>query len=132
LGLFFINEEWFIIINQGMLLMPQIIRNARIGHFPNFDLWYIFGFIGMRLCIPLYQRLCPENKFSLAPNIEVVLIIVGIYALQVVCLYLQFRLGSRFFVPERFRPNFYNYKCKLVLTEDNKDLECTVCLQNLF
>ena len=115
LGLFFINEEWFIIIVYSTLLLPQLVRNVRIGHFPNFDGWYIFGYVGMRLLIPVYQRLCPENRFSLAPNLTVVVVLLGIYSFQAILLYIQFKLGSRFFVPKRFRPNFYDYKVKLTL-----------------
>lgn len=47
-------------------------------------------------------------------------------------LYLQSRLGSRFFVPKRFLPNYFNYKLKIKLDEENKELECSICLQNLF
>jgi len=50
----------------------------------------------------------------------------------VALLYLQSRLGSRFFVPKRFLPNYYNYKLKLRLDEENKEMDCSICLQNLF
>ena len=47
-------------------------------------------------------------------------------------LYLQSRLGSRFFVPKRFQPNYFDYRLKLKRDETNKELECSICLQNLF
>ena len=47
-------------------------------------------------------------------------------------LYLQARLGSRFFVPKRFQPNYFNYKHKMKLDDVNREMECSICLQNLF
>jgi hypothetical protein len=45
---------------------------------------------------------------------------------------LQYRLGSRFFVPKRFLPNYYNYKQKVRLSERNREADCSICLQNIF
>jgi hypothetical protein len=47
-------------------------------------------------------------------------------------LLLQFKLGSRFFVPKRFLPNYYNYRRKIKLDEMNREDECAICLQNIF
>ena len=88
-----------------------------MGNNPGFNSFYIFGFIGTRLLIPIYERSCPENRFSLSPNIALVVVLVSLYALEVVLLYLQYKLGSRFFVPKRFQPNYFNYKRKLKLTQ---------------
>ena len=60
------------------------------------------------------------------------MVLVSLYALELVLLYLQYKLGSRFFVPKRFQPNYFNYKRKLKLTEENRDAECSICLMNLF
>ena len=35
-------------------------------------------------------------------------------------------------MPKRFQPNYFNYKKKLKLTEENREAECSICLMNLF
>ena len=128
---FFSNDEWMIILSN-LILLPQIVHNIRMGNNPGFNPFYIFGFIGTRLLIPIYERSCPENRFRLTPNLALVVVLVALYALEVVLLYLQYKLGSRFFVPKRFQPNYFNYKRKLKLTEENREAECSICLMNLF
>lgn len=50
---FFNNDEWLILL-RNLLLIPQIIHNVRLGQKPNFDFYFIFGYIGSRLLIPIY------------------------------------------------------------------------------
>lgn len=50
---FFNNDEWMILL-RNLILLPQIIHNIRLGHKPSFNVFYIFGYIGSRLLIPLY------------------------------------------------------------------------------
>ena len=109
------------IVLRNLILVPQIIHNVRLGSNPGFNVFYIFGFIGARLLIPIYERLCPDNRFHLSPNITLVVILLSIYLFEVVLLYLQSRLGSRFFVPKRFQPNYFEYKQKIQLNEENRD-----------
>lgn len=52
--------------------------------------------------------------------------------IQLLMLSLQYRLGSRFFVPKRFLPNYYNYKQKVRLSERNREADCSICLQSIF
>lgn len=71
------------ILVRNLLLLPQIIHNVRLGNNPGFNSFYIFGFLGSRLLIPLYERLCPENRFSLTPNFTLVVILLSIYVFEV-------------------------------------------------
>ena len=128
---FFANDEWMIILSN-MLLVPQLIHNIRMGNNPGFNPFYIFAFIGSRLLIPIYERLCPENRFNLTPNTTLVIVLLSLFVLEVLLLYLQSRLGSRFFVPKRFQPNYFNYRNKLKYSEETKDIECSICLQTIF
>lgn len=79
---FFSNDEWMIIV-RNLILLPQIVHNVRLGSNPGFNFYYIFGFIGSRLLITMYERLCPENRFRLSPNIELVVILLSIFVLEV-------------------------------------------------
>ena len=77
---FFSNDEWMIILSN-LILIPQIVHNIRIGANPGFNPFYIFGFIGTRLLIPIYERSCPENRFSLSPNLALVIVLLALYGL---------------------------------------------------
>lgn len=79
---FFTNDEWFILV-RNLLLLPQIVHNTRLGSNPGFHIHYIFGFIGTRLLLPIYERTCPENRFRLSPNFEIVVVLLSLYLLQV-------------------------------------------------
>lgn len=50
---FFAFEVWMIVLTN-ILLLPQIIHNIRVGQKPNFNPYYLFGYIGSRLLILLY------------------------------------------------------------------------------
>lgn len=47
------------IILRNLFLLPQIVHNVRLGQKPNFNPFYLFGYIGSRLLVPLYERACP-------------------------------------------------------------------------
>lgn len=64
LNYFFEYENWLIFI-QHMILVPQIVHNARKGNNPGFNAYYVMGFLGLRFMMPLYQRGCPSNHFIL-------------------------------------------------------------------
>lgn len=128
---FFANEEWMILL-RTLLLLPQLVHNVRLAHKSDFSPDYIFGYVGARLLLPLYERSCPANRFHLTPNISLVLAIFAAYAIEVVLLALQHKLGSRFFVPKRFLPHYYEYKMKIKANEETRELDCSICLQSLF
>jgi hypothetical protein len=79
---FFSNDEWMIVL-RNIILIPQIIHNIRLGNHPGFNPYYIFGFVGSRLLLPLYERLCPENRFSLTPNVALVVVLIALFILEV-------------------------------------------------
>jgi len=58
LSYFFTMDGWFIII-RNLIIIPQIIHNVRIGNNCGFSPYYIFGYLGMRILVPIYERSCP-------------------------------------------------------------------------
>jgi transmembrane E3 ubiquitin-protein ligase len=58
LNYFFQFDAWLIFV-QHLLIVPQIVHNVRKGNNPGFSWLYIFGFLGLRFLIPLYERGCP-------------------------------------------------------------------------
>ena len=68
------------------------------------------------MLLPIYERSCPGNLFALTPNYTVVMTLLIIFVVEVSLLYLQARFGARFFVPKRLQPDFFDYKCELILS----------------
>lgn len=50
---FFSYDAWMILL-QNLVLIPQIVHNARVGNNPGFEPLYVFGYISARFLIPLY------------------------------------------------------------------------------
>ena len=58
----------------------------------------------------LYYKGCPANIMSISPSLGLCIALVLLLAAQIVILYAQYKLGSRFFVPRRFIPGYYKYE----------------------
>jgi hypothetical protein len=50
---FFSFDVWMIIL-QNLILVPQIVHNARVGVNPGFEPLYVLGYLGARFLMPLY------------------------------------------------------------------------------
>ncbi|KAI8086537.1 uncharacterized protein BX664DRAFT_336101 [Halteromyces radiatus] len=88
--------------------IPQIIRNVSRGCRKPLSPRYILGMTFTRLAIPLYFYACPRNIISQEPSFGVWVLVVYVL-IQVCILFLQDILGPRFFVPEKYLPQTYNY-----------------------
>ena len=53
LKVFFGYENWVIILTS-LVLVPQIVHNLIIGANPDFNPYYIFGYVGTLLLLPIY------------------------------------------------------------------------------
>jgi hypothetical protein len=121
LTFFFSYDVWMIIL-QNLIMLPQIIHNTRIGNRTGFEPLYVFGYIGFRFLIPLYERGCPKNHFMLTPMPELVIILFFLYIIQAFLLFLQSVCGPRFFIPKIMQPDYYNYNHKIKADGSNPDL----------
>ncbi len=128
---FFFADEELMIIASHFFLLPQIAHNIRLGQKPNFSFYYLFGYIGSRYMFLIYERGCPENRFKLSPHPTLLVLVLFAYLVQVALIALQYRLGSRFFLPKRFLPQQYEYRQKISNSEENRELECVICLLSL-
>lgn len=68
---------------QNLFFIPQIVHNVKAGNNPGYHPYYLFGYLGLRLFIPLYERSCPANHFQLSPIIWIVITLIILYTLQV-------------------------------------------------
>ncbi|KAI7867554.1 hypothetical protein BDF14DRAFT_1915144 [Spinellus fusiger] len=98
--------------------VPQIIRNISRGCRRPLSPRYVLGMSVTRLAIPLYFYGCPENILAHKPTPWIWCLVAYVF-LQVFVLFLQDALGPRFFVPERFLPQTYNYHP--VLTAEDEE-----------
>ena len=98
---------WFVVVNS-LFLLPQIIHNAYEGIKPGFYFSYIATIITSQFYM-IYYKGCPENILSVSPNYYACLGIVISLGAQIAILYLQHRLGARFFIPKKCIPGYYNY-----------------------
>lgn len=128
----FAIENWFILV-MSLYLLPQIVHNAMRGGRVEFDTNYMFIVIGLRALLPLYARGCPESILMLRPSVTFCCALLLIVGAQIVIVYHQSTLGSKFFIPSRFLPIQYNY-----LEDLPEDIEsgiefddCAVCMNPL-
>ncbi|CAO3608837.1 unnamed protein product [Cunninghamella blakesleeana] len=117
--------------------IPQIIRNVTRGCRKPLSPRYILGMTLTRLAIPLYFYACPQNIISQDPSTGV-WALVGYTMLQALILFFQDLFGPRFFVPEKYLPQTYNYHPILppddeeTVTDDsvktNQPKDCAICM----
>ncbi|KAI8374372.1 uncharacterized protein BYT42DRAFT_576128 [Radiomyces spectabilis] len=88
--------------------VPQIVRSVSRGCRRPLSKRYIVGMSITRLAIPVYFHACPYNLIAHEPT-PWIWALVAYVGLQVLVLLLQDTLGPRFFVPERYLPQTYNY-----------------------
>jgi len=84
----------------------------------------------IRLFFPLYVFGCPNNFIEFQTNIHIVVGIVVLAGSQVFILKAQSKYGSRFFIPERFLPGYYNYH--QTFNVEREDYEtCAICIADI-
>ncbi|KAI9246092.1 hypothetical protein BDA99DRAFT_447589 [Phascolomyces articulosus] len=101
--------------------IPQIVRNIIRGCRRPLSRRYVIGMSITRLAIPLYFYGCPDNLIAHEPS-PWIWALVAFVALQVLILFLQDILGPRFFVPEKYLPQTYNYH-PILPAEDEENLQ---------
>ncbi|ORX62922.1 hypothetical protein DM01DRAFT_1297822 [Hesseltinella vesiculosa] len=116
--------------------IPQIVRNVMRGCRKPLSPRYVLGMTATRLITPLYVYACPDNILAQDPVPSIWLLVVYL-VMQVVVLFLQDLLGPRFFVPEKYLPQTYNYH-PLVPPEDEETShehshhlqprDCAICM----
>ncbi|CAO3616408.1 unnamed protein product [Cunninghamella echinulata] len=117
--------------------IPQIIRNVIRGCRKPLSPRYILGMTISRLTIPLYFYACPQNIIGQDPSFGV-WALVGYMMLQTLVLFFQDLFGPRFFVPEKYLPQTYNYH-PILPPEDEETIpdnsikttqpkDCAICM----
>lgn len=109
--------------------VPQIVRNAKTGEKFALQERFLLGVSAIRLFFPLYAFGCPRNFFEFQTNFVVVFGLIVFVGLQVFILRGQNRWGTRFFIPKRFQPDYYEYHRTFQIDPDD-DEKCAICMDN--
>jgi hypothetical protein len=83
--------------------------------------------------LPIYIRGCPDNQFLAKPDQQWWVLFIAVLLAQITILILQKKIGSRFFLPDKYRYwNEFNYYRNLEETDvEEGEVECCICLNIL-
>ena len=128
-------DKVYITVMLLMLWLPQIVFNIIKNNKVGLPLIYVLICTLDRIGLPFYFRGYNGNLFRIRQDWSFVcgwsLFLVG----NVVVMYLQLFIGSRFLLPKAMRGNVFEYyKSKeevMKMKSNAKELECVICLQKM-
>jgi len=127
----FLPDAWFFYATS-LFFIPQIIHNAMRGQRYKFDTSYVLLLGALRMLIPMYMKGYSSSAFRFTPSPDFDLYYPAIIMSQVLFLFLQSKVGSRFFVPSCFLPAKYNYFVKMPTNIPIEEMEtCSICMDSL-
>ncbi|CAK64878.1 unnamed protein product (macronuclear) [Paramecium tetraurelia] len=96
----FCSDSLVFQLSYAFVLFPQVIHNIRWNCKENFNLFYIFGYLSSGLLFQTYL-----NSYSIQTNsIDIDYLYISlfyiIYFTSLLLLYLQYKFGSRCFIPK--------------------------------
>jgi len=110
--------------------VPQIAHNIKTGERLAVEGRFLFGVTAIRLFFPLYIYGCPQNFLEIPTNNTVVCGLLVLSGLQFFILKSMDRWGSRFFIPKRLQPNYYEYHQAFIIDPENCDT-CAICMADI-
>jgi hypothetical protein len=118
-----------------MLWLPQIVFNVIKNNKVGLPLIYVLICTLDRIGLPFYFRGYNGNLFRIRRDWSFVCGWSLFLVLNVVVMYLQLFMGSRFILPKAMRGKaFEYYKSKeevMAMKSNAKELECVICLQKM-
>ena len=126
------SNLFLLIIFNGLIWVPQIIKNAynKSRNVP--DIKFIISMTLTQCFLPAYMRGWPKNLFLVKPNIFWSSCFIEIILTQIFILILQRKFGARFFLPKNLRNwKQYDYLKSVTEFDEVDDTECWICLESL-
>ncbi|CDW79697.1 ring-finger-containing ubiquitin ligase [Stylonychia lemnae] len=137
-------DEALLLLN-GSLWIPQIIRTYQKKSRQGPDMPYVLIMTLNHIFMPFYQRACPQNLFDREPTYRLSAVFILYVLGQIAIVFLQQKIGPRFFIPKRFRinRNAFNYFHKIIdkpenptpqdveRLEINEQEECVICMNQI-
>ena len=110
----------------------QIYYSVKKGTKPPMPYSYIFITSLFKILIPIYLKAYNNNIFSLRPSYLKVFICISFVFIEAIIVSLQKLLGPKFFIPEKYRDQVFDYyKSAEEIPDNAKTNECVICLENL-
>ena len=110
----------------------QIYYSVKKGTKPPMPYSYIFITSLFKMLIPIYLKAYNNNIFSLRPSYLKVFLCISIVFVEAIIVSLQKLLGPKFFIPEKYRDQVFDYyKSAEEIPDNTKTNECVICLENL-
>ena len=110
----------------------QIYYSVKKGTKPPMPYSYIFITSLFKILIPIYLKAYNNNIFSLRPSYLKVFICISCVFIEAIIVSLQKLLGPKFFIPEKYREQVFDYyKSAEEIPDNTKTNECVICLENL-
>ena len=110
----------------------QIIYSTLKGTKPPMSYLYILSASFSKISICIYIKAYKNNIFGYRPNYIKVLLVSGVVFIEAMILCLQKILGPKFIIPKRFRKQGFNYyKNENEINENDKEIECVICLDKI-
>ena len=110
----------------------QIYYSVKKGTKPPMPYSYIFITSLFKILIPIYLKAYNNNIFSLRPSYLKVFICISFVFIEAIIVSLQKLLGPKFFIPEKYRDQVFDYyKSAEEIPDNTKTNECVICLENL-
>lgn len=130
LGYFFLPDTWFLYLTAPYLV-PQIVHNAIKGQKVKFNWQFVFLLGLLRVGVPCYVKSYSYSVFRYTPDPSFAIWYTSFVLFQILILFLQSKVGPRFFIPSIFLPPKFNYYFKLNLDEPGIEEEnCSICLSS--
>ena len=125
--------KYVLMIANGFIWIPQIIKNAVMKARNVPDAKFIFSMTLTQCSLPLYLNGYSDNEFLSEIDYEWTLIFLVIVGGQVCILLMQQKLGARFFLPAMIKNwGQYNYYYNLEEGQtEEAEIECCICLNPL-
>ena len=110
----------------------QIIYSTLKGTKPPMSYLYILSASFSKISICIYIKAYKNNIFGYRPNYIKVFLVSSVVFIEAMTLCLQKILGPKFFIPKRFRKQGFNYyKNENEISENDKEIECVICLDKI-
>ena len=110
----------------------QIIYSTLKGTKPPMSYLYILSASFSKISICIYIKAYKNNIFGYRPNYIKVFLVSSVVFIEAMILCLQKILGPKFFIPKRFRKQGFNYyKNENEISENDKEIECVICLDKI-
>lgn len=116
----------------GSTWISQIIYSAKKGTKPPMSYSYIFSASLSKIIICIYLKAYKNNIFGYRPNYFKAIIVCLVIIIEALILAFQKFFGAKAIIPRRFRKQGYNYyRRENEITEEEKEVECVICLDKL-